>query len=250
MYRDQSHFNALAHFRNGVKLMGAIHQVLLSLPSAAAAADPSLVLDLQADVGLSLSDNDPVALWVNQNGSGNNAVQANASFKPVFKATGGPGGRPCVDFVGGKVLSLNSAISLGAACTIFAVCKPPDGNPRTIIGGNTGSVQYRINGLKQNLVKAAQVDIASSSTNLSTSAFQQINMTWNGTTVAFRLSGAANGSTNNAQTITVPSVDIGAFSGTLQTFAGPICMIRAYNRVLSGGEITAEEAAILSHWGV
>lgn len=215
---------------------------------APAGGDPSLLLELQADAGLSLSDNDPVALWVNQNGSGNNAVQAGL-LKPTFKATAGPGGRPCVDFVGG-VLGLNSAISLGSACTIFAVVKPPDSSPRTIIGGPTGCVQYRINGLKQNLVKQAQVNIASSSTNLSTSAFQQINMTWDGTTAIFRLSSAADGSTSNPQTITAASVDIGAFGGTSQPFAGPMSMLKIYNRVLSGAEITAEEAAILSRWGV
>lgn len=210
--------------------------------------DTSLLLDLQADAGLSLSDNDPVALWINQNGSGNDATQPGGS-KPTFKATAGPGGRPCVRFVGG-VLSLDTAIALGAACTIFAVVKPPDSNPRTIIAGATGCVQYRINGLKQNLVKQAQVDIASSTTNLSTSAFQQVNMTWNGTTATFRLGGAADGSTNNAQTITVASVDIGFSGGEGQTFEGDMCMLKIYDRVLSGGEITAEEAAILSRWGV
>ena len=147
-------------------------------------------------------------------------------------------------------MSLDTAIDIGAACTIFAVCKPPDGNPRTLIAGSTGCVQYRINGLKQNLVKQAQVDIASSTTNLSTSNFQQVNMTWDGTTAAFRLASAADGSTSNAQTITVDSIDIGFSGGEGQPFEGDICMLKIYDRVLDGSEIAAEEAAILSRWGV
>lgn len=222
--------------------------IILSGAGTSGGSDSSLLLELQADAGLSLSDNDPVALWVNQNSSGNDATQAGPQ-KPTFKATAGPGGRPCVRFVGG-VMSLDSSISLGSACTIFAVCKPPDSNPHTLIAGQTGCVQYRINGLKQNLVKQAQVDIASSNTNLSTSAFQQINMTWNGTTATFRLGSAADGSTNNAQTITVASIDIGFSGGEGQSFEGDMCMLKVYDRVLSGAEIAAEEAAILSRWGV
>lgn len=211
----------------------------------AAGSDASLLLDLEADAGLSLSDNDPVALWVNQNGSGNNAAQA-GPLKPTFKATAGPGGRPTVRI--GGVLTLSSSIALGAACTIFCVIKPLSSQVGTIIGDGGGSVQYRVNGLKLNLVKQEQVDIATSNTNMSTSVFQQVSMTWNGTTATFRLNSAADGSTSNAQTITVPSIDIGTAAS--QSLNADICMLKIYNRVLSGGEITTEEAAILSRWGV
>lgn len=214
--------------------------------TAAPGADPSLLLDLEADAGLSLSDNDPVALWVNQNGSGNDATQGTLALKPIFKATAGPGGRPTVRF--GSQLTLDSSIALGSACTIFAVIKPRVSHIGTIIGGSIGCVQFRMNGLKQNLVKQELVDVATSSTNLSTAAFQQINMTWDGTTATFRLGGAADGNTSNAQTITVASVDIGVAAS--QGLDADLCMLKIYSRVLNGSEISAEEAAILSRWGV
>lgn len=214
--------------------------------SASPSADASLLLDLEADAGLGLSDNDPVALWVNQNGSGNDATQPTPASKPIFKATAGPGGRPTVRF--GSQMTLDSSIALGSACTIFAVIKPRVSHTGTIIGGSIGCVQYRVNGLKLNLVKQEQVDVATSNTNMSTSAFQQVNMTWDGTTATFRLNSTADGNTSNAQTITVASVDIGQAAS--QSLDADLCMLKIYNRVLSGGEIAAEEAAILSRWGV
>lgn len=226
--------------------MGAGQQALLSIGTAGGGGDASLLLDLEADAGLGLSDNDPVATWVNQNGSGNNATQGTGALRPTFKASAGPGGRPTVRF--GSQLTLGSSIALGSACTIFAVLKPASSHIGTIIGGSIGCVQYRVNGLKMNLVKQEQVDVATSNTNLSTSAFQQVCMTWNGTTATFRLGGAADGSTSNAQTISVASIDIGQAAS--QPLNADLCMLKIYNRVLSGGEISTEEAAILSRWGV
>lgn len=205
-----------------------------------------MLLDLEADAGLGLSDNSPVALWVNQTGDGNDATQATLALKPTFKATAGPGGRPTVRF--GSQMTLDSSISLGSACTIFAVLKPASSHIGTVIGGSLGCVQYRINGLKMNLVKQEQVDVATSNTNLSTSSFQQVCMTWNGTTATFRLNSAADGSTTNAQTITVASIDIGQAAS--QPLSADLCMLKIWNRVLSGAEIAAEEAAITSRWGV
>ena len=212
--------------------------------SASPSGDASLLLDLEADAGLGLSDNDPVALWVNQNGSGNDAT--GNTQKPTFKATAGPGGRPTVRF--GSQMTLDSSIAIGSACTIFCVLKPTASQIGTVIGGTIGCVQYRVNGLKMNLVKQELVDIATSSTNLSTSAFQQVNMTWDGTTATFRLGGAADGNTSNAQTISVASIDIGQAAS--QAITADICMLKIYNRVLSGAEIAAEEAAITTRWGV
>lgn len=215
-------------------------------PYSYATIDPSLLLDLEADAGLGLNDNDPVATWTNQNGSGNNATQGTPASRPTFKATAGPGSRPTVRFPG--ILSLGSSIALGSACTIFCVLKPRISHIGTIIGDSIGCVQFRINGLKQNLVKQEQVDVATSTTNLSTAAFQQFNMTWNATTATFRLNSAADGNTTNAQTISVASIDIG--SAASQSLDGDLCMLKIYNRVLSGAEISAEEAAITTRWGV
>lgn len=213
---------------------------------AGAAIDPDIVLDLEADAGLGLADNDPVPFWENQNFSGNDVSQGTPAQQPTFKATAGPGGRPTVRFPGN--LGLDTAIDIGAACTIFAVLKPSSSHIGTIIGGSIGCVQYRINGLKMNLVKQEQVDVATSGTNLSTSAFQQVNMTWDGTTATFRLNSAADGNTSNAQTITVDSTTVGTAAS--QTFNGDLCMLKIYDRVLTGGEISAEEAAITTRWGV
>ena len=213
-------------------------------------AGPPSALDLEADT-LVLADNDPVGSWTDDSGSGNTLTQANAANKPTYKATAGPGGRPCVRFDGGDYLFKATTTITPSPITIFAVLKPSDGSPRTICSGDTNSAQYRTNSLKQDLLKAGVADIGSSTTSLSTVAFQQINMTWNGTTVTYRLSGANDGSATNAQTLTGNIRAVGVSIGVIsELFLGDICMVRIYTSVLTGAQIATVEAEILARWGV
>lgn len=213
-------------------------------------AGPPAALDLEADT-LVLNDNDPVETWTDVSGNGRNFTQISAPQKPTYKSTAGPGSRPCVRFDGGDYLTRATSGISPSPITIFSVLKPADTNPRTICSSNTGGLQFRINNLKQNFLKVNAVDMGSSTTSLSTVAFQQINVTYDGTTLNFRLNSSADGTAVSAQTLTAAVEDIGRQTVlNIEYFSGDICMLRIYTSVLTGPQIATVEAEILSRWGV
>lgn len=205
-------------------------------------------VQLRVDMGLGLSDNDPISTWSDQSGNSNHAT-GSGSTRPLFKATAGPGGGPCVRFDASDDF-LNFTNSLGGSSyTIFAVLKLADSNPRTIVGGFGGSLQYRCNSLKQNAVKCDVVDIGSSTTNVSTAAFKQMNMSWDGTTAIFRYDSGADGSVTNAQTLTNPITGIGKnFATGSEKWSGDIVEIAIKLAVMDLADKQTVEAALSSRW--
>jgi len=143
--------------------------------------------------------------------------------------------------------------------TFFAVVKPGDSDVRTIFGapssGNKGG-QYRINALKQEILKAGTTLYGTSSTSLSTSVFSSINCTWNNTTkgFAFRLNGASDGSGTGGGTALAGTINYIAWNQaavvTREPYLGFMSALLIYNRVLNGTEISNVESWITSRWGV
>jgi hypothetical protein len=103
-----------------------------------------LKLWLEAD-SLSLSDGDPVGTWTDQSGTSNNATQATAGFKPLYK-TGIINGKPVVRFDGADDY-LAFPTGPTASSTVFVVAKlnaapgsQPQYAPFIIFGDSTGGV--------------------------------------------------------------------------------------------------------------
>jgi len=211
------------------------------------------VLDLEADAGLGLANNDPVALWADQSAEGNDATQATGASQPTFKSAGGPGGtHPCIDFDGTTDFLILPDLSISQKFTVFAVIKPANSSLHTIICGAAGSLQYRTdNSLNQALVKCNSTNLGHGSGVLSTAVFQQINVTWDGTTAIFRLNSAADGFTSSPESLTAPINRIGINGATSgEFFQGSICMIKVYLDALALDQIQAQEALITTRWGV
>jgi hypothetical protein len=57
-----------------------------------------LSLWLDASSGITAEDGGAIASWTDRSGKGNNAVQATAGNRPLYRATGGPNNKPCVEF--------------------------------------------------------------------------------------------------------------------------------------------------------
>lgn len=233
--------------------------------SSASPSTPPIAsaLELQADAGLSgLSDGDTIVTWVDQSGNGRDGSghAINTGVKPIFKSSAGPGGRPCVRCAGGTGVSqAGFALAAGGVpvsnYTIFAVIKPSSGSsPYTITGGGGGCFQYRIDPLKQQVVREQQANLGSSSTDLSTSGFQLISVTYDGSTLQFRLNRSNDGTVSVSSTQTNAIANVFGWNGAsfsdTEDFIGDACMIKIFDFVLDSTEIAAEEAAILTRWGV
>lgn len=223
------------------------------------------VLDWEADAGLSgLSDGDQITTWVDQSGAGRNGTghADGAVSKPIYKATAGPGGLPCVRFLGDTANAFNrTGFDIGAGgvpisnYTIFAGIKASSGSaPYTITGGGGGCFQYRVNPLKQQAVKENVTNLGSSTTDLSTAGFQLISVTYDGTTLKFRLNRADDGTISVSSTLTNPIANAFGWNGASfsdrEEFIGDAIFLKIFDSVLSAGDITIEEAAFLARWGV
>jgi len=96
-----------------------------SAPSAPAAWSPAsisgLSLWLDASSGITAEDGGAIASWTDRSGNGNNAVQSTAGNRPLYRATGGPNNKPCVEFA-----SANSQY-----LTADGVASAFSGEPRT-----------------------------------------------------------------------------------------------------------------------
>lgn len=230
--------------------MGAGQQALFAgVASGGGGYVAGAAVDLEADAGLGLNNDDPVTTWSDQSGNGNDASQGTAANKPTFKATTGPGGRPTVSWDSGDWLTLLSALPR-SNYTIFAVLQPTAGGNKTIISGSTGGLQLRYNGSKQELIVRATASIGASNTSLSTVSFQQINVRWDGTTARFRINSTADGDVTNAQALTEDITTIGATGEHSEAYNGLISMVLVYTSVLSLADVQTNEAVIATRWGV
>ena len=86
-----------------------------------------LIMWLAADLGLSLSDGDPVATWPDQSGNSNDATQGAGVAQPTFK-TGIQNGQPVVRFDGASDFMATGAFAadLTQPNTIFVVMDVKD----------------------------------------------------------------------------------------------------------------------------
>lgn len=222
------------------------------------------ILDWEADRGINVADGAEIGTgnWLDQSSSHNDPLNAAVSGKPIYRATGGPGGRPTVEFTasGGSAtnsfFNLTTALSSTADWTMFAVMVATDTNPRTIVSGPTAAFQWRINSSKQNILSSGTTDYGSGSATLSTSAFTQINVTFVHSTRAFvfRAARAADGSGTGGGASPISNSTQMARNDanvvTREPFLGKVSMFRVYNRILTGSEIATVEAMILARWGV
>lgn len=119
---------------------------------------PGLRAWYKADAITGLADGDPVATWPDSGPNGYDLTQATAAKRPVWRATGGPGGKPAVrgDGVDDVLRTATVALWTGGI-TVFIVAKggaatpasdywlaTTDGNNQAIIAGweASGMVEY------------------------------------------------------------------------------------------------------------
>ena len=134
--------------------------------------------------------------------------------------------------------------------TMFCVLKiKNDGSDHCIFGGVSGAAEWIIKGSdnKQTATKRGTATLGSSSTALSTSAFKQIAVTYDGSTVQFYKDGATDGSASNSQTMTGKTQYIGNGSSGGYRYTARECV---YNRVLNSTELSDTFAYLAGRYAV
>jgi hypothetical protein len=210
--------------------------------SGGAFRPPSLlgnILWLRADVGITLNVSD-VAVWADQSGAGNDAVQATAADQPAFSAAGGPNSRPMVSFTRASTefMDLTGISDASNDYTVFFVISPTaDANSHTLLstaGTVTGmSFQENVGGLVR-LSDAAGRQLMPR-TLLDQILTYDVDST--GTAVQGYRDGVVLGSdTASATNSFAGTTAIGRFHGGGIGYDGGISEIIVYNRVLTAAE--------------
>jgi hypothetical protein len=210
---------------------------LLLVTTPAAHADK--VLQLKS------ANYDPAAgVWMDSSGNGNDATATTSP--PALNPGQTLNSSAVVTFDGTNFLTMTPGI-LAAGFTCFAYVRPNSGDSRTIVGGDSGSFQYRIGGDgfgdMQEVLQRNQVRLGVSNTNVDTANFSIISVTYAGGGGSFRLAKTGDGSPGTLF-FSAPTNLIGAASGPNEFYNGDIAEIRLYNAVLSDADRAAIEEEI------
>lgn len=226
--------------------MPAIQQVMMVTgnTSGSTAIPTTNLLFEHRSPDLTAGDGNGIATWEDHQPSN---IDLSASSQPIQR-NNTLNGLPTAEFGGAAQMNLSAGQTV-SSFTYFAVMKCTDGNPRTLMAGNSDSPQVRINANKIDLLKATTALIGTSSTALSTSTYYKIVVTYDGTNYAFYLNNVADGSGSNAQTTPNPVLYLGARSINAERFLGNVAHQGLYNAVLSTGDRNSLNTALTNLWG-
>lgn len=246
--------------------LGTGYLVAALVGMAPLSASAALVLDLQ-----SANYNATTGVWTDS-ASGDNAT-APSGHLPTLTSNDTPTGQKGVNFAGNQYLELTSALNSASFTTapnltIIAVAKwVPSASSQgayAFVGTNTGAtggLSFREDAannatsstlIKQVLTKTNVVDAGTSNAATSANVFHLIDVTYNGTTAAFRLDQQNNSSTTGATTFTAGISRVGANSSSggagapnvLWPMFGDIAALRVYDTALDAASLSAAETSL------
>ena len=221
---------------------------------------PGVSLWLAGDQITGLSDGDPVGTWSDASGNGNNATQAVAAAKPVYKVNI-LNGKPVVRFAGvDDTLAMTDFIDLGTADhTLFIVAtkttedgvfstgfleQQSDSTHRYVIW------QVRLTPWTQNYYHNTGIGAGFAG---SLGTFRVRTFRRNGTTSEHFANGGAGQSAVAADFVASGGggINLGRTGGTLGAYVqGDMAEIILYNRALSNAEINRVNAYLSRKYGI
>lgn len=202
-----------------------------------------------ATCGGACSDTNTITEWSDKHTSNNDLLVSCSVSDPTYR-TNRINGKAAIFFAHAseQCLSFTSAIAFGTGMTVFAVVNV-SGQGGPIVSGGANSFRWWTDksDKEQGADKADAVELGQGTAAHDTS-YHQINVTYEGTHVYFRLGRAADGDAASTQTI---SADITGVSGQGGGwFGGDIAAIIIYNSVLSGADITKVENYLNGLYGL
>jgi hypothetical protein len=239
-----------AYARNLMVVGGGVPVAAASLPSDVA----GLLAWYEAESALctgACSDQGHVSTWEDK--STNNNDLTPYAGNEIHYCTNQINGKAAIRFVGGAQhrFIFGSSIAFGTGKTIFVVMKKnsTDGKDAIVSSTSPGSLTYWANASKlQGADKGGSVEL-STGTAAADENWHQMNMTYDGTTVAFRLARSTDGGASNSQTITQAQDTVGldAYESYLDA---DVAALIIYSGVLSAGNITIVENYLNGLYGL
>ena len=234
--------------------------LLQVLSAGAAPFSPASIsgldLWLKADTLTELVDGDPVTTWLDSSVAGNNATQANASYRPTYR-TAVINGCPVVRFDGTDDRMASARSSSGAAQTVFAVVKFAGAN-QAILGGTDGVSSGGLNWYRNGngKMEATNQDVALLGTAtevVTTTAFHVVALRWHdvGNAIIFRKDGVGDGGASPTVSIsTGRATSIGRHSGNFAYLNGDVAEIVCYSVGLTDAQMLDVEGYLLSKYAL
>lgn len=244
-------------------LKGQILQSIVSASTTSGAITPSdipnLIEWMRSKTGTVCSgtctNNDLLASWTDQSASANNLIPGTCfgSGGPIYH-TNRINGKPGITFNGSaQCLEFITGYSFGTAETVFVVmANASTGAAGTVYGGHSGAFGWwtcKGSGTKEqgvDIVGVLQVGTGNAACDTS---WHQMNVTYNLTTLAFRLDRTSDGGATQVATVTSNQISVGNQDGG-QYFNGDIAELIVYSRVLSGTEIGQIETYLNGEYGI
>jgi hypothetical protein len=165
--------------------------------------------------------------------TGSSLRQSTAGNRATVKTAITPSGHRVLRFDGGDFYSLDHGLrgggSGGVNLTVYAVYKPANlSNFQTLLAGVTATPAWIVMQTtgKQRFGKTFTSDATVSTTTVSTVAFNNMNVGYEGTTATYRLAGSADGSP--------------AYSATFSDGSGNALWIREIGRMTQGASLYLE----------
>jgi len=204
------------------------------------------------------------------NGNSGSAVPVLQNFNPPLSAACPYWQTPGVGTIAAAQLNSKNVVDMGTGGnggysgltgvgpllrkgTVFAVFNTPNvSGIQPIVSGPANCVAISVASGAVDIRNQFVAVLVSSTAILANNTWYQTNVTYDSTTgaYAFRIASTPEGSGTTSTFTVTPSISVGITPGASQWYSGSIAEIIAYDRVLSGGEITAIEAYLLAKWGV
>jgi hypothetical protein len=198
------------------------------------------------------SGTNPVTTFTDKSPAANNATATTAGTWVASAVNSQPG----VLFNGSSTLyTFGSTINIQTASTMFVVLKltATGASGSYIVSGGSGAMDYYFSGGtgKEQGGENSQNANLGNGTAANDTSYHQMNYTYDGTTITFRLGRASDGSASPSSALSNQESSIGNRAGPPDGwFNGTLVELIIYNRVLSGGEITTVETYLNARYGL
>jgi hypothetical protein len=208
------------------------------------ASAQTLALQLQAT-----NYNPSTGVWTDSSGNNDTATYS-GSLTPILVSGVTPTGSSAVSLSGNGSFLLASSIAPLSGYTVFAYIKPTTGVARNALTGGSAAtaLEYDVYQHNQDFLTEYTLDIGHGTAFVPTTSFSMVNLAVNSSGGAFRIDGAADGTTAGT-TFGQPITRIGNNEGGGDGFVGYIAELDIYSGVLTAGQISTVEAGLISKFG-